>query len=598
MNTKFNTKAGVLNYVYSVVKSANYTMTTVDEHVLVDTSATITFPAIADLIASGSSKKVFFVEVSGAETVATIACNVADTIDGELTSLTITGDGDFLVFSANVVSSTWDIVSVSPYLDKDFLQDNAITTGKIRDRAVTNAKLAAGAEIDTLTDGSDADALHIHAIADAHIADVATNPHAVTKALVGLGNVDNTSDATQLEAVQDDLGGTVGGDGFLQSSDEHLDITYNDAGDALTLTVNTVICYFPTGIEFGNTDQEYDVDGVTWINAVAGGALGGIPNEAIADHKLADCIAAVTTAIDTSYLAVREGTGAATATNPLTVQFLFTGIEAFDTLDLRMLYSGSVSHIIGIEFWNYNTSAWVRVDTVLSSANYHELSEKVFGASNFIGTGGDEGGVKLQIIHDNSGVASHRCEFDLVSICDGGGGGGAAPSVTTFTDNTFRILDEIDNTKKIAFQASDVTTGQERTITMADSDVDLGANAAGEIIITFYEGGATLTTGAKKAYISMPHAGTITEATLLADQSGSIVVDIWKDTYANFPPTNADSVTAAAPPTISGAIKSTDITLSGWTKTFSTGDIFEFNIDSVVTLTKCILILKYDKTGV
>lgn len=43
-----------------------------------------------------------------------------------------------------------------------------------------------------------------------------------------------------------------------------------------------------------------------------------------------------------------------------------------------------------------------------------------------------------------------------------------------FADDTFRIVDDGDATKKIAFQASGITTSTTRTITMPDSDVDLG----------------------------------------------------------------------------------------------------------------------------
>ncbi|WP_288984911.1 hypothetical protein, partial [uncultured Flavobacterium sp.] len=42
------------------------------------------------------------------------------------------------------------------------------------------------------------------------------------------------------------------------------------------------------------------------------------------------------------------------------------------------------------------------------------------------------------------------------------------------SDNVFRIKDNDDATKKIAFEASGITTGQTRTITMPDVDVDLG----------------------------------------------------------------------------------------------------------------------------
>ena len=53
-------------------------------------------------------------------------------------------------------------------------------------------------------------------------------------------------------------------------------------------------------------------------------------------------------------------------------------------------------------------------------------------------------------------------------------------------------------------------------------------------------GGATITTGVKGDLPPMPFAGTITGAALVADQTGSISVEVWKDTMANFPPTGAD----------------------------------------------------------
>jgi len=82
---------------------------------------------------------------------------------------------------------------------------------------------------------------------------------------------------------------------------------------------------------------------------------------------------------------------------------------------------------------------------------------------------------------------------------------------------------------------------------------------------------------------------------MLADQSGSIVVDIWKDTYANFPPTDADTITASAPPTISSAQKSQDAILTGWTKAISAGNILAFNVDSCTTITRVTISLKVNK---
>ena len=95
-------------------------------------------------------------------------------------------------------------------------------------------------------------------------------------------------------------------------------------------------------------------------------------------------------------------------------------------------------------------------------------------------------------------------------------------------------------------------------------------------------GGSTITTGVK-GYIPIPFAGAIVGVRLLADQSGSIVVDIWKDTYANYPPIDADSITASAVPTITTAEKSEDLTLTGWTTAITAGDILGYNVDSVTT---------------
>jgi hypothetical protein len=103
-------------------------------------------------------------------------------------------------------------------------------------------------------------------------------------------------------------------------------------------------------------------------------------------------------------------------------------------------------------------------------------------------------------------------------------------------------------------------------------------------------GGATITTGVK-GDIEVPFDCTIVSARLFADQSGSVVVDVWKDSYANFPPTNGDSITAAAKPTLSSAAKSQDSTLTGWTKTLSKGDVLRFNVDSATTVQRVTLSL-------
>jgi hypothetical protein len=93
-------------------------------------------------------------------------------------------------------------------------------------------------------------------------------------------------------------------------------------------------------------------------------------------------------------------------------------------------------------------------------------------------------------------------------------------------------------------------------------------------------GGSAITTGLK-GFVRVPFAWSdIAKASLLADASCSAVVDIWKDTFANHPPTDADSMTAAAPLTLSTADSVEDSTLTGWTQTGSAGDVLAFNVDS------------------
>lgn len=108
-------------------------------------------------------------------------------------------------------------------------------------------------------------------------------------------------------------------------------------------------------------------------------------------------------------------------------------------------------------------------------------------------------------------------------------------------------------------------------------------------------GGAAITTGVK-GFIRLPFVGTIISAALGADQSGSIVIDIWKDTTVNFPPTDGDSITASAPPTLSSAQSSLDATLTGWTKTFAAGDYLAFNVDSCTTIQRVTLTLVVRRT--
>lgn len=98
-------------------------------------------------------------------------------------------------------------------------------------------------------------------------------------------------------------------------------------------------------------------------------------------------------------------------------------------------------------------------------------------------------------------------------------------------------------------------------------------------------GGSAITTGVK-GDIRFPYGCTILSAAAFADVSGSISVDVWKDTLVNFPPTNVDSIVASAPIEISAATYYVDTALTGWTTDIAPGDVLRFNVDSASTITR------------
>ncbi|MFA4972287.1 MAG: hypothetical protein WC683_06715 [bacterium] len=145
---------------------------------------------------------------------------------------------------------------------------------------------------------------------------------------------------------------------------------------------------------------------------------------------------------------------------------------------------------------------------------------------------------------------------------------------------------------------AEVAVGANGTALVADSAQAAGVKFAVQYDtwnILIGDGVNEIPTGVL-GYIRMDYAGAIDSVALYAKESGSLAVDIWKDVHANFPPTDADSITASAPPTLSAEQSTENTALTGWTKTFAAGDVFAFNVDSVDTITQATLCLKVHRT--
>jgi hypothetical protein len=128
-----------------------------------------------------------------------------------------------------------------------------------------------------------------------------------------------------------------------------------------------------------------------------------------------------------------------------------------------------------------------------------------------------------------------------------------------------------------------------------DATFAVPPGGAADIVCVIDGGGAVISTGVK-GDIKIDFACTITAWSILADQSGSCVVNIWKVAQASYPATVSNKITASAPPTISTATNATNSTLTGWTTAISAGDCLRFNVDSATTVTRVTLILAVTKS--
>lgn len=118
-----------------------------------------------------------------------------------------------------------------------------------------------------------------------------------------------------------------------------------------------------------------------------------------------------------------------------------------------------------------------------------------------------------------------------------------------------------------------------------------GGLASSTIDIPFLIGDNTnvITTGLGSAIGPFDFAFDISAWSLLSWQTGSISVDLYKCTYAQWDagathPVSGDKITASAPLAISSALKNQSSALTGWTTTVNVGDILVPNVASVTSV--------------
>jgi len=110
-----------------------------------------------------------------------------------------------------------------------------------------------------------------------------------------------------------------------------------------------------------------------------------------------------------------------------------------------------------------------------------------------------------------------------------------------------------------------------------------------------FDGNGSVITANYSAFVTIPYAGTITGWEIFSIDntdgtalSGSVVIDGWKDTYANFPPTVADTIWGGSKPTLSTASKNQ---ATGLSIAVAANDGFTFHVDSATTCKYVILVI-------
>lgn len=143
-----------------------------------------------------------------------------------------------------------------------------------------------------------------------------------------------------------------------------------------------------------------------------------------------------------------------------------------------------------------------------------------------------------------------------------------------------------------------LTTGVTGTLGQANGGTGITTASNGittsDIIFVIDGGGSAITTGVK-GYVEVPFGCTVSQWTLLADQSGSVTIDVVSDAYSSYG-TNTSMVGAGTKPSITTATKNQSAPASWTTTSITAGNIVGFNVTAATTVTRVTIALKVVRT--
>ncbi len=127
-----------------------------------------------------------------------------------------------------------------------------------------------------------------------------------------------------------------------------------------------------------------------------------------------DVVADLQTAHDGNLYHIDEANGVAPA---ITLIIDFVSVTAFNWVNILAEYDGGGDHAVCIELYNWDTSSWNAFDAqdgIESAITNHDFT--VSDDTNYIGTGGDAGKVRIRFNHPINGNGTHDLDIDVVCL--------------------------------------------------------------------------------------------------------------------------------------------------------------------------------------
>lgn len=384
------------------------------------------------------------------------------------------------------------------------------------------------------------------------------------------------------------------------SADRTLTITTGDADRTLTLAGNATISGTNTGdqdlsayatisyadsLVVGLLDDRgnYDASGDAFPSSGGSGSGGAILKGDLWTISVAGTLGGTAVTPGDLVRALVDSPGSTASNWAISETNIgFTPLNA--SLSSGQIYVGNGSNI--------GAAVTVSGDITLSNAGVAAIAAGVIVDADISGSAAIAD-TKLATISTsgkvaNSATTATSANTNSAIVARDGSGSFAATSISVEAAG-IRIEDTNASHHMAVTCGSDLSADRTVSLTPGDSDRDLKFVSSGVVgetrtLRAVFSGGGSAISSGLQCRLRVPYACTITGWSVTADQTGSVVIDVWKDTYANFPPDVADTITGSEKPTLSSAVKNEDTSLTTWTSSVAAGDILIFNVDSASTV--------------